>query len=121
MLPVACPNTKSVFEGAFSTPFSPPLVLEARSGTKFQLLPLFNIVGPFLGLTRNLGVRQLLSSIDLYIHGQVHFTVVASQNIISGGGMRLGDILVASNGKTIEVWAESHIFLCENCEIAILV
>jgi hypothetical protein len=34
-------------------------VLEAKSDTKFQLLPLFNIVGPFLGLTRNLGARQL--------------------------------------------------------------
>jgi hypothetical protein len=39
-------------------PLSPPLVLEARNGTKFQLLPLSNIVGPFLGLTRNLGVRH---------------------------------------------------------------
>jgi len=39
-------------------PLSPPLVLETGSGTKFQLLPLFNIVGPFLGLTRNLGVRH---------------------------------------------------------------
>jgi hypothetical protein len=35
-------------------------MLEAGSGTKFQLLSLFNIVGPFLGLIRNLGVRQLL-------------------------------------------------------------
>ncbi len=34
-------------------------MLEARSGTKFQLLPLFNIVGPFLGLTRNLRARHL--------------------------------------------------------------
>jgi hypothetical protein len=33
-------------------------VLEARSNTKFQLLLLFNIVGPFLGLTRNLGARH---------------------------------------------------------------
>jgi hypothetical protein len=40
-------------------PLSPPKVLEAGSGTKFQLLPLFNIVGPFLGLTRNLGAHQL--------------------------------------------------------------
>jgi hypothetical protein len=39
-------------------PLSPPLVLEAGSGTKFQLLPLFNIIGPFLGLTRNLRARQ---------------------------------------------------------------
>jgi hypothetical protein len=41
-------------------PLSPFLVLEARSGTKFQLLPLFNLVGPTLGLTRNLGARQHL-------------------------------------------------------------
>jgi len=33
-------------------------VLEAGSGTKFQLFPLFNIVGPFLGLRRNLGAHQ---------------------------------------------------------------
>jgi len=39
-------------------PLSPPLVLEAGNDTKFQLLPLFNIVGPLLGLTRNLGARQ---------------------------------------------------------------
>jgi hypothetical protein len=41
--------------------------------------------------------------------------------MISGGGMGLGDILVASNGKTIEVCIESHIFSCESCETAILV
>jgi hypothetical protein len=35
--------------------------------------------------------------------------------------MRLGDILIASNGKTIEVHTKSHIFLCENYESAILV
>jgi hypothetical protein len=39
-------------------PLLPPLVLEARSGTKFQLLSFFNIVGPFLGLTRNLGAHK---------------------------------------------------------------
>jgi len=46
-------------------PFSPPLVLEARSGTKFQLLLPFNIVGPFLGLTRNLGARHKLTMVKL--------------------------------------------------------
>jgi hypothetical protein len=33
-------------------------VLEAGNGTKFWPLPLFNIVEPFLGLTRNLGARR---------------------------------------------------------------
>ncbi len=34
---------------------------------------------------------------------QVNFIVAACENMISGGGMRPGDILTASNGKTIEV------------------
>lgn len=34
---------------------------------------------------------------------QVNFIVAACENMISGDGMRPGDILTASNGKTIEV------------------
>ncbi|KAG9143698.1 hypothetical protein Leryth_018862 [Lithospermum erythrorhizon] len=34
---------------------------------------------------------------------EVHFVVAACENMISGTGMRPGDILTASNGKTIEV------------------
>ena len=34
---------------------------------------------------------------------QVHFIVAACENMISGTGMRPGDIITASNGKTIEV------------------
>lgn len=45
---------------------------------------------------------------------QVHFIVAACENMISGTGMRPGDIVTASNGKTIEVYclcrfAQSHI------------
>jgi hypothetical protein len=48
-------------------PSHPPLVLEAGNGTKFQLFSLFNIVGPFLGLTKNLGARQLgCTQIEMY-------------------------------------------------------
>lgn len=37
-------------------------------------------------------------------HGvEVHFIVAACENMISGTGMRPGDIVTASNGKTIEV------------------
>jgi hypothetical protein len=39
---------------------SPSLVLKFVSGTKFQLLPHFDIVGLSLGLTRNLGAHQVL-------------------------------------------------------------
>lgn len=34
---------------------------------------------------------------------QVHFVVAACENMISGTGMRPGDVVTASNGKTIEV------------------
>ncbi|KAH7298642.1 hypothetical protein KP509_25G052500 [Ceratopteris richardii] len=34
---------------------------------------------------------------------EVHFIVAACENMISGAGMRPGDIVTASNGKTIEV------------------
>ncbi|CAN1325940.1 Leucine aminopeptidase 2, chloroplastic [Linum perenne] len=34
---------------------------------------------------------------------EVHFIVAACENMISGTGMRPGDVLTASNGKTIEV------------------
>ncbi|KAL1553786.1 Leucine aminopeptidase 2, chloroplastic [Salvia divinorum] len=34
---------------------------------------------------------------------EVHFIVAACENMISGTGMRPGDIITASNGKTIEV------------------
>ena len=34
---------------------------------------------------------------------EVHFIVAACENMISGSGMRPGDIVTASNGKTIEV------------------
>jgi leucyl aminopeptidase len=36
---------------------------------------------------------------------QVHFIVAACENMISGTGMRPGDIVTASNGKTIEVFS----------------
>jgi hypothetical protein len=71
VLPVICPNTESASECELTnllvglmqervtkyvvplpsliSELSPPLVLEARSGTKFQLFSLFNIIGPFLG------------------------------------------------------------------------
>jgi len=41
---------------------------------------------------------------------QVHFIVAACENMISGSGMRPGDILTASNGKTIEVRISYSLF-----------
>ncbi|CAI5521897.1 unnamed protein product [Closterium sp. Naga37s-1] len=34
---------------------------------------------------------------------EVHFIIAACENMVSGGGMKPGDIITASNGKTIEV------------------
>jgi hypothetical protein len=86
VLPMACPNTKgdpecgltnlwlvlmqdrvakyvvpqpSLIPELLARPSHPPLVLEAGSGIKFQLLPHLKIIGPSLGLTRNLGALQI--------------------------------------------------------------
>ena len=40
----------------------------------------------------------------IFMCTQVHFIVAACENMISGTGMRPGDIITASNGKTIEVF-----------------
>jgi leucyl aminopeptidase len=45
---------------------------------------------------------------------QVHFIVAACENMISGTGMRPGDIVTASNGKTIEVCFFQHIINDQN-------
>ncbi|KAL9263255.1 Leucine aminopeptidase 2, chloroplastic-like protein [Drosera capensis] len=52
-----------------------------------------------LGPLRNMNeVVVTTSKLD-----QVHFVVAACENMISGTGMRPGDVVTASNGKTIEV------------------
>ncbi len=92
VLPVACPNTKvdpecelsnlwlvlmqdqvakyvvplpSLIPEHSTRPFHPLVVLEVGSSTKFQLLSHCNIVGPSLGLTRNLGMRHVVSELWL--------------------------------------------------------
>jgi len=46
----------------------------------------------------------LLTELNRFVfHNQVHFIVAACENMISGTGMRPGDVITASNGKTIEV------------------
>jgi hypothetical protein len=71
-------------------PFSPPLLLEAGSGTKFQLFPLFNIVGPFFGSNQELGGASscVLSSL-LSVGGMKTITIgefksKLYKNILSG-------------------------------------
>eukprot|EP00899_Mesostigma_viride_P027560 jgi/Mesvir1/798/Mv17391-RA.2 len=54
------------------------------------------------GAAATLGAAKALGSLKLP-GPQVHFIVAACENMINGSGMRPGDILTASNGKTIEV------------------
>ncbi|KAK9130382.1 hypothetical protein Sjap_010869 [Stephania japonica] len=56
-----------------------------------------------LGAAKALGqIKPLGVEASLYVF-IVHFIVAACENMISGTGMRPGDIVTASNGKTIEV------------------
>ncbi|KAL5066194.1 hypothetical protein RYX36_027931 [Vicia faba] len=50
---------------------------------------------------------------------EVHFIVAACENMISGTGMRPGDILTASNGKTIEVRIVDLATLTGACVVAL--
>ena len=52
---------------------------------------------------------MIIASEDIFV--QVNFIVGACENMISGAGMRPGDIITASNGKTIEVQFQFHCFL----------
>ena len=52
---------------------------------------------------------MIIASEDIFV--QVNFIVGACENMISGTGMRPGDIITASNGKTIEVQFQFRCFL----------
>lgn len=53
------------------------------------------------GAAATLGAAKAVAAIQPP-NVQVHFIIAACENMISGTGMRPGDILTASNGKTIE-------------------
>ncbi|KAH9315152.1 hypothetical protein KI387_023779, partial [Taxus chinensis] len=54
------------------------------------------------GSAAALGAAKAISQIKP-LGVEVHFIVAACENMISGTGMRPGDVITASNGKTIEV------------------
>lgn len=54
------------------------------------------------GAAATLGAAQAVAELEPP-HVEVHFIIAACENMVSGKGMRPGDILTASNGKTIEV------------------
>ncbi len=53
------------------------------------------------GAAATLGAAKAIAQIQPAV--EVHFISAAAENMISGNAMRPGDILTASNGKTIEV------------------
>jgi leucyl aminopeptidase len=53
------------------------------------------------GAAATLGAAKAIAQIQPSV--EVHFISAAAENMISGNAMRPGDILTASNGKTIEV------------------
>ena len=53
------------------------------------------------GAAATLGAAKAIAQLKPDV--EVHFISAATENMISGKGMRPGDILTASNGKTIEV------------------
>ncbi|PIN01146.1 Leucyl aminopeptidase [Handroanthus impetiginosus] len=54
------------------------------------------------GAAALLGAAKALGQMNIF-GVEVHFIIAACENMISGSGMRPGDIVTASNGKTIEV------------------
>ncbi|XP_049346946.1 leucine aminopeptidase, chloroplastic-like [Solanum verrucosum] len=71
--------------------------LKTGAGSKIELMKY-----DMGGAAAVLGAAKALGEIRPF-GVEVHFIVAACENMISGAGMRPGDIVTASNGKTIEV------------------
>ncbi|KAI5066015.1 hypothetical protein GOP47_0018639 [Adiantum capillus-veneris] len=71
--------------------------LKAGAGSMIELMK-FDMGGAGAAL----GAAKAIAAIRP-LGVEVHFVVAACENMVSGTGMRPGDILTASNGKTIEV------------------
>lgn len=71
--------------------------IKAGTGSSIELMK-FDMGGSAATLGAAKAIGQIKPS-----GVEVHFIVAACENMISGTGMRPGDIVTASNGKTIEV------------------
>lgn len=71
--------------------------IKAGAGSSIELMK-FDMGGSAATLGAAKAIGQIKPS-----GVEVHFVVAACENMISGTGMRPGDIVTASNGKTIEV------------------
>ena len=84
--------------------------LKAGAGSMIEMMK-FDMGGSAAVLGSALAIGGLKPS-----NVEVHFIVAACENMISGAGLRPGDVITASNGKTVEVNntdAEGRLTLCD--------
>ncbi|WP_008318986.1 leucyl aminopeptidase [Leptolyngbya sp. PCC 6406] len=94
--PSSPPRRKLAIVGKGLTFDSGGLNIKAGAGSMIELMK-FDMGGAAATLGAAKAIAQLQPDVE------VHFISAAAENMISGGAMRPGDILTASNGKTIEV------------------
>jgi leucyl aminopeptidase len=93
----AVPRKKLAIVGKGLTFDSGGLNLKTGAGSSIELMKM-----DMGGAAATLGCAQAISK--LHPQGiEVHFIIAACENMISGNALHPGDIVTASNGKTIEV------------------
>ncbi len=94
--PSGTPRRKLAIVGKGLTFDSGGLNIKAGAGSMIEMMK-FDMGGAAATLGAAKAIAQIKPDVE------VHFISAAAENMISGGAMRPGDILTASNGKTIEV------------------
>jgi leucyl aminopeptidase len=94
--PEGTPRRKVAIVGKGLTFDSGGLNIKAGAGSMIEMMK-FDMGGAAAALGAAKAIAQIKPDVE------VHFISAAAENMISGRAMRPGDILTASNGKTIEV------------------
>lgn len=94
--PEGTPRRKVAIVGKGLTFDSGGLNIKAGAGSMIEMMK-FDMGGAAATLGAAKAIAQIKPDVE------VHFISAAAENMISGRAMRPGDILTASNGKTIEV------------------
>ena len=94
--PSGTPRRKLAIVGKGLTFDSGGLNIKAGAGSMIEMMK-FDMGGAAATLGAAKAIAQIKPDVE------VHFISAATENMISGRAMRPGDILTASNGKTIEV------------------
>lgn len=94
--PVGTPRRKLAIVGKGLTFDSGGLNIKAGAGSMIEMMK-FDMGGAAATLGAAKAIAQIKPDVE------VHFISAAAENMISGNALRPGDILTASNAKTIEV------------------